>query len=77
MASLFDLVDEMIKEFYKINDDELDYICEFATDEEIDSFMSALGTPNGPATFTQRKKGVLVKNKYKQLYNESQVQTDS
>ena len=77
MANLFDLIDGMIKEFYKINDDELDYICEYVTDEELKEFMDALGKLGQKPTITEIKKGLTVRNKYKQLYNESKVQTDS
>ena len=77
MANLFDLIDGMIKEFYKINDDELDYICEYVTDEELAAFMDALGKLGQKPTITEIKKGLAVRNKYRQLYNESQIQTNS
>lgn len=48
-GGLLDLVDNMIKEIYRINDEEFDYICEIADDATIDLMTTE------EITFTQKR----------------------
>lgn len=57
-GGLTDLFDNVIKETYYINDDEYDYICEKATDEEIQIFV------NEDATFSQKRQVLNFIDKY-------------
>ncbi len=38
-GGLTDAFDDVIKDMWRINDDEYDYICEMATNEELDMFI--------------------------------------
>lgn len=38
-GGLTDAFDDMIKQLWRINDEEYDWICEYATDDELDSFL--------------------------------------
>lgn len=57
-GGLTDLFDNVVKETYYINDDEYDYICEKATDEEIQIFI------NEDATFGQKRQVLNFIDKY-------------
>lgn len=59
-----DLIDGMIYTFYNITDDELDTICENATDEEIRDFMDAIGTMEQAPSISAVRKGIEIRNKY-------------
>jgi hypothetical protein len=63
-GGILDLFDNAIKAAFNITDEEYDYICEHATEEEIDHFVSALGGMDTPSTFTQRRLALEVRNKY-------------
>lgn len=63
-GGLTDLFDNVVKERYYINDDEYDYICENATDEELEMFV--LG--QNP-TFSEVKQALLVVDKYVKEFN--------
>ena len=63
-GGFFDLVDNLIKTAFNITDEEYDYICEHATEEEIEEFVLALGSNEGPSTFTQRRRALEIRNKY-------------
>lgn len=57
-GSFFDAIDNGIKRIWRINDEELDYICGEATDDEM--FFIALGETN---TISDIKKGIEIVNK--------------
>jgi hypothetical protein len=63
-GGILDLFDNAIKAAFNITDEEYDYICEHATDEEIEHFVSALGGMDTPSTFTQRRRALEVRNNY-------------
>jgi hypothetical protein len=67
-GGLTDLMDNMIKLFYNITDDELDKICDLATTEEIELFIQATGKEDKPATFCEIRKGFIVRNKYVEYF---------
>lgn len=64
MHSVTDLMDDMTLSSFNITSDELDYICENASDEELDDFMVIAASQ---ASFAEKRKAVLVRNKYLSL----------
>jgi hypothetical protein len=64
-----DIFDDLIKTFYNITDDEYDYIADNASDDELHIFLSALGGLEKPSTFTERRKGLIMRNHYIEKYN--------
>jgi hypothetical protein len=69
--SLYDLFDDMIKQMFNITDEEYDFIAEHATDEDLSTFLEALGTLDTESTFTQRRKSLEVRNKYLEMYKQT------
>lgn len=67
-GGLTDLMDNMLKLFYNITDEELDQICDLASPEEIEEFMQATGKEDKPATFSEIRKGFMVRNKYVEYF---------
>ncbi len=61
---LFDLMDECVTEFYKIDLDLMTYISQNATDEELKDFVE----PMFKGTISNMKKGIIVRNKYRGIY---------
>ena len=61
-----DLLDNIFKEAYYVNDDEYDYICEKATDEELDIL-----TLMEDATFGQRRQMLKIVDKYINEFNQN------
>jgi hypothetical protein len=68
-GGLFDLFDNSIKIGFNITDEELDFICKTATDEELDVFITALGSLGEAASFSKRKSALIIRNKYLDLFN--------
>jgi hypothetical protein len=63
-GSLTDVFDDTIKSVWYINDEELDYISEKATDEELDLFLG------GNNTFSDMKKALsTVDRLIEEMYN--------
>jgi|APGre2960657373_1045057.scaffolds.fasta_scaffold135390_3 hypothetical protein len=69
-GGLTDLFDGAIYTLYNITSDELDVICEKATDDELDLFVSSMGTMEVNATYSQMRKGLEVRNKYVEYYKQ-------
>jgi hypothetical protein len=69
-GGLTDVFDDAIKGLFNITDDEYDFIASEATDEELDLFLSGLGSLDTPATFSEKRKSLEVRNKYLKLFNE-------
>jgi hypothetical protein len=69
-GGLTDLFDSLIYTLYNITSDELDVICELATDEEMDDFISGMGTVDVEATFIEKRKSLEVRNKYVEYYKQ-------
>lgn len=57
-VGLLDTFDNMVKEYLRITDDELDYICQSAADDEL-----ALLT-KGTTSFVERRMVIEILNKY-------------
>lgn len=55
---IFDLFDDVMKGAFNLNDEEYDYICEHATDEEIGILI--IEKP----IFSQRRQMIAIRNKY-------------
>ena len=64
-GGLHDIFDDVIKSAYNITDDEYDFICINASDEDLDTW-----TLGQNPTFTERRKSLEIRNKYLKLYNE-------
>lgn len=62
-GGLIDSFDDMIKEEWRISDEEYDWICEYATQEELDLFLLFDTTISG------MKKSITVVNKLLITYN--------
>lgn len=67
-GGLTDLFDGAIYTLYNITSDELDVICEKATDDELDLFVSSMGTIDTSSTFSEKRKGLEIRNKYVEYY---------
>ena len=57
-GGIFDLFDNIIKEAFRINDIEYDYICEHASDEELDLISKEV------LTFSEKRQCVTILSKY-------------
>ncbi len=68
-GGLTDLMDMAIYVLYNITSDELDIICELCTDEEMNQFVSGLGSLDTSPTFTEKRKGLEVRNKYVEYFH--------
>ena len=67
-GGMLDLFDGAIYSLYNITSDELDTKCNLCTDEEMDVFVGGLGTLKNESTFTERRKGLEVRNKYVEYF---------
>jgi hypothetical protein len=67
-GGITDLFDDMVKGMFNITDDEYDFIASEATDEDLNTFLSGLGSLETPSTFTERRKSLEVRNKYLELF---------
>ena len=67
---LHDLFDNMIKVLFNITDEEYDFIAEHATDQELDTFLTALGTDLKESTFSERRKSIELRDKMLARLNE-------
>lgn len=68
-GGLIDVFDNTIKGLFNITDDEYDFICDEATDEEISTFLAGLGGLGHSPTFTEKRKALEMRNKYLEQYN--------
>lgn len=68
-GGLTDAFDDAIKGSFNITDKEYDFICENATDEDLDLFLNGFGGLDSAPTFTDKRKALEVRNKYLNLYN--------
>lgn len=64
-GGITDLFDNALKASFNITDEEYDFICENATDEEIGKFVL-----NDNPTFTERRQSLEVRNKYLEQFNQ-------
>jgi len=67
-GGILDLMDNVVKAGFNITDDQFDFICEEATDEELDALTEVL-FDDSMATFSQRRKAIEIRNKYVNLFN--------
>jgi hypothetical protein len=66
--SLIDaLLDDAVIQAYNITDDEYNKICREASTEELDDFLDPVFSSSG-VTFSSRKKGLKIRNKYIDYY---------
>ena len=64
-GGIMDAVDDAVKSALNITDEEFDYICTNATDEDMSTFADFVSSE-----FSKRKKALVIRNKYLALYKE-------
>jgi hypothetical protein len=69
-GGMTDIFDDAVKQLFNITDDEYDFICENATDDDLDLFLGGLGGLDRESTFTEKRNALEVRNKYLTLFNE-------
>lgn len=77
--TLPELFDQAFMEAYKLNDDQYDYICDNATDEELDILCQPGSNIDGtevPITFAMKRQMVVIVKKYKQLHGKDNANYD-
>ena len=79
--TLFDLFDKSFMGAYKLNDEQYDFICENATDEELDLLLGPkINMTDDPSderyTFAQKRMVIAIVRKYKQLHANNTAQFD-
>jgi hypothetical protein len=67
-GGITDVFDDFIKGAFNITDEEYDFICENASEKELDELLGGLGSSETLATFSEKKKSLEVRNKYLGLY---------
>lgn len=63
------LMDILYCTAFNITIDEIESLCEQASDDELNTIISGLGTLNSSATFTQIRSALEIRNKYVEYYN--------
>lgn len=66
----FDIIDNTFKEIYRLKDDEYDFICEHATDEDIEILVGV----KDKYSFSDRKKILSVLFKYTSKFETNEIQ---
>lgn len=56
-GGILDIFDDAMKGIWIVNDDEYDYVCEHATEEELDYFVTELDT------YSKKKQALLILDK--------------
>jgi hypothetical protein len=65
-GGIFELLDNTMKESFNITDAEYDFICETATEEELESLIGIMGP--GEATFSSIRRALEIRDKYLEKY---------
>ena len=68
-GGLEDMFDDLLKSAFNITDDEYDFICENATEEDLSKFLDGLGKIDTPATFSEKRQSLIVRNEYLKKFN--------
>jgi len=63
------LMDILYCTAFNITIDEIENLCEQASDDELNTIVSGLGTLNSSATFAQIRSALEIRNKYVEYYN--------
>jgi hypothetical protein len=71
-GGLFDAFDNAVKGGLNITDEEYDFICENATDEELDDLLI-----DQSSTFSEKRSCLKVRNKYLELFAASSIKDRS
>lgn len=66
-GGITDLMDNMVKLFYNITDEELDHICENATDNEL-KFFTEVSAKEERLSFSEIRNAFEIRNKYVAYY---------
>ena len=70
-GGLQDMFDNVIKVLFNITDEEYDFIAENSTDDELNIFLNALGTPEKGSSFTERRLALDLRNRMLTRLNSS------
>lgn len=62
MISVFDMFDNAFMSAYKLNDAQYDYICEHASNDELDLLIKE------EMTYNEKREAILIVKKYKELH---------
>ncbi len=68
-GGLMDAMDDVFCSFFNVTLDELEYIAEHASDEEMTAFVDGLGSIKVKPTFTEKRNSLIVRNKFLSLKN--------
>lgn len=71
-GGMLDIFDGLMYTFYNITSDELDEICESATDEELEDFVDAT---TESATISIIRRAIAVRNKYVKYYQNGELES--
>jgi hypothetical protein len=63
------LMDILFSTAFNVTLDELDYIAEHATDDEVNILISGLGGIDYSSTFTEKRESLMIRNKFLELKN--------
>ena len=63
------LMDILFCTAFNLTLDELDYIAEHATDDEVNILVSGLGGLDKPSTFTEKRQSLIIRNKFLEIKN--------
>lgn len=61
-GGVYDMFDNVVKVLFNITDEEYDYIAEHSTDDELDIFVTSLGTLEKGSSFGERRKALELRN---------------
>ena len=64
------LMDILYCTAFNVTIDEIESICEQATDDELNTIVSGLGTLDTTSTFTQKRHSLEIRNKYVNYYKQ-------
>ena len=64
-----DMLDNVIKVLFNITDNEYDFIAENATDEQLNIFLSALGSIEKGSSFTEKRRALELRNEMLVKFN--------
>ena len=64
------LMDILYCTAFNVTIDEIESLCERATDDELNIINDGLGTLDDTSTFTQKRRALEIRNKYVNYYNQ-------
>jgi hypothetical protein len=68
-GGLMDAMDDVFCSYFNVTLDELEYIAEHASDDEMSTFVNGLGSIKEKPTFTEKRNSLMVRNKFLEIKN--------